>query len=150
MRIVKRLYDAGVTIVPGTDNAFGLPLQGELEIYERAGIPASAVLQIATIVPARVMKQDKDYGSITVGKVADLVIIAGKPTERIGDVRRTVAVVRGGRLYKTKDLFAGRTWYSTSLWTHRPGTTPTFPFAAERALAVTAGSPADTRRLDPW
>lgn len=105
-RIVKRLYDAGVTIVPGTDNTFGLPLQGELEIYERAGIPATAVLQIATIVPARVMKQDKDYGSITVGKVADLVIIDGKPAERIGDVRRTVAVMRGGRLYKTKDLFA--------------------------------------------
>ena len=40
------------------------------------------------------------------GKVADLVIIDGKPSELIGDVRRTVAVVRGGRLYKTKDLFA--------------------------------------------
>jgi cytosine/adenosine deaminase-related metal-dependent hydrolase len=105
-RIVKRLYDAGVTIVPGTDNGSGLPLQGELEIYERAGIPASAVLQIATIVPARVMKQDKDYGSIAVGKVADLVIIDGKPAERISDVRRTVQVVRAGRVYRTKDLFA--------------------------------------------
>ena len=105
-RIVKRLYDAGVTIVPGTDNASGLPLQGELEIYERAGIPAPAVLQIATIVAARVMKQDKDYGSIAVGKVADLVVIDGKPAERISDVRRTVQVVRGGRVYRTKDLFA--------------------------------------------
>ncbi|MEO8624400.1 MAG: amidohydrolase family protein, partial [bacterium] len=105
-RIVKRLFDAGVTIVAGTDNGSGLPLQGELEIYERAGIPAANVLQIATIVPARVMKQDKDYGSIAVGKVADLVIVDGKPAERISDIRRTVQVVRGGRVYKTKDLFA--------------------------------------------
>ncbi len=105
-RIVKRLYDAGVTIVPGTDNWGGLPLQGELEIYERAGIPAAAVLQIATIVPARVMKQDADYGSIRVGKVADLVIIDGKPAERISDVRRTVQVVRAGRVYSAKALFA--------------------------------------------
>ena len=105
-RIVKRLYDGGVTIVPGTDNASGLPLQGELEIYERAGIPAAAVLQMATIVSARVMKQDKDYGSIAVGKVADLVVIDGKPAERISDVRRTVQVVRAGRVYRTKDLFA--------------------------------------------
>ncbi|MEP6732325.1 MAG: amidohydrolase family protein [bacterium] len=105
-QLVKRLYDAGVTIVPGTDNATGLPLQGELEIYERAGIPAPAVLQMATIVPARVMKQDKDYGSITVGKVADIVIVDGKPAEHIRDVRHAVQVVRAGRVYRTKDLFA--------------------------------------------
>ena len=67
-RMLKRLYDAGVTLVPGTDNVPGLSLHGELEVYERAGIPAPAVLQIATIVPARVMKDDKDYGSIAVGK----------------------------------------------------------------------------------
>ena len=52
------------------------------------------------------MKQDKDYGSIAVGKVADLVVIDGRPTERIGDVRRTVHVVRAGRVYLTRDLFA--------------------------------------------
>lgn len=41
------------------------------------------VLQIATIVAARVMKEDKDYGSIAVGKVADLAIVDGHPTERL-------------------------------------------------------------------
>jgi cytosine/adenosine deaminase-related metal-dependent hydrolase len=46
------------------------------------------VLQIATIVPARVMKDDKDYGSIAVGKVADLVIVDGQPATRIRDLRR--------------------------------------------------------------
>jgi hypothetical protein len=105
-RLVKRMFDAGVTIVAGTDNGYGLTIHGELELYERAGIPAPSVLQIATIVPARVMKQDKDYGSIAVGKVADLVIIDGKPAERISDVRRAVQVVRAGRVYATKDLFA--------------------------------------------
>ena len=113
-RIVKRLYDAGVTIVAGTDFPLGLPLQGELEIYERAGIPAPAVLQIATITAARVMKQDKDYGSISVGKVADLVIIDGKPAERISDIRRTVQVVRAGRVYRTRDLFAAA--HVTPVW----------------------------------
>jgi hypothetical protein len=37
MRLLKRLYDAGVTIVPGTDNVPGLAYHGELELYERAG-----------------------------------------------------------------------------------------------------------------
>jgi hypothetical protein len=104
-RKLKRLYDAGVTLVPGTDNIPGLSLHGELEIYERAGIPAPAVLQIATIVPARVMKDDKDYGSIAVGKIADLAIVNGRPAEKITDLRRTERVIRAGRVYDSRALY---------------------------------------------
>ncbi|MFN8572183.1 MAG: amidohydrolase family protein [Gemmatimonadaceae bacterium] len=104
-RMLKRLFDAGVTLVPGTDNVAGLSYHGELEIYERAGIPAPNVLQIATITPARVMKMDKDYGSITVGKVADLAIVAGHPSEHITDLRKTETVIRAGRAYQTSVLY---------------------------------------------
>lgn len=104
-RMLKRLFDAGVTIVPGTDNVAGLSLHGELEIYERAGIPAANVLQIATLTSARVMKQDADYGSIAVGKVADLAIVAGKPATRITDLRKTETVVRAGRAYQSRALY---------------------------------------------
>ena len=104
-RMLKRLYDAGVTVIPGTDNLPGLSLHGELEVYERAGIPAPAVLQIATIVPARVMKDDKEYGSIAPGKIADLAIVDGKPAERVTDLRRTEKVVRAGRVYDTRALY---------------------------------------------
>ena len=101
LRLIKRLFDAGVTLVPGTD---GSSYNAELETYERAGIPASAVLQIATIVPARVMKDEKDYGSIAVGKVADLIVVDGKPAERIADLRKVERVIRAGRAYETKAL----------------------------------------------
>lgn len=106
-RMLKRLFDAGVTLVAGTDNLAGLSFHGELEIYERAGIPAPNVLQIATIVPARVMKEEKDYGSVAVGKVADLAIVAGRPSERIADLRKTELVVRAGRVYRSRELNAG-------------------------------------------
>ena len=104
-RMLKRLFDAGVTLVPGTDNVAGLSYHGELEIYERAGIPAPNVLQIATITSARVMKQDKDYGSIAVGKVADLAVVAGRPAEQITELRKTELVVRAGRLYRSRALY---------------------------------------------
>ncbi len=104
-RMLKRLFDAGVTLVPGTDNVAGLSYHGELEIYQRAGIPAPNVLQIATITPARVMKMDQDYGSIAVGKVADLAIVAGHPAERIADLRNTETVVRAGRVYQSRALY---------------------------------------------
>ncbi|MEP6492261.1 MAG: amidohydrolase family protein [bacterium] len=104
MRLLKRLYDAGVTLVPGTDEWGSTSFDSELELYEKVGIPAAVVLQIATIVPARVMKDDRDYGSVAVGKVADLFIVNGNPAEHVKDVRNVEQVVRGGRLYDAQDL----------------------------------------------
>jgi hypothetical protein len=103
IRLIKRLYDAGVTLVPGTD---GSSYNAELELYERAGIPAAQVLRIATIVPAQVMKDDRDYGSIAVGKVADIIIVDGKPAERVADLRKVERVIRAGRVYESKALRA--------------------------------------------
>lgn len=107
LRLIKRLHDAGVTMVPGTDNSSSSSYHTELELYERAGVPASQVLQMATIVSARVMKDDRDYGSITPGKVADLVIIDGRPAERIADLRKVDRVVRAGRAYVPQEIVAG-------------------------------------------
>ena len=93
-------------MVPGTDNLSSSSYHTELELYERAGVPASQVLQMATIVSARVMKDDRDYGSITPGKVADLVIIDGRPAERIADLRKVDRVVRAGRAYVPQEIVA--------------------------------------------
>lgn len=103
LKIIKRLYDEGITIVPGTD---GSSYNFELENYERAGIPAAQVLRIATIVPARVMKDDGEYGSVAVGKVADLFIVDGKPAEHVADLRKVDRVIRAGRVYDPKALRA--------------------------------------------
>lgn len=104
LRLIRRLYDAGITLVAGTD-AFGSPsYDTELELYEKVGIPAATVMQIATIIPARVMKDDKNYGSVAVGKVADLFIVNGKPHEKVSDVRKVEQVIRGGRLYNAATL----------------------------------------------
>jgi imidazolonepropionase-like amidohydrolase len=106
LRLIKRLYDAGVTMVPGTDNSSGTSYNSELEVYERAGVPAPFVLQMATIISARVMKDDKDYGSVVPGKVADLIIVNGKPAERVSELRKVEQVIRGGRLFDVLDLKA--------------------------------------------
>ena len=105
LRLVKRLHDAGVTLVPGTD-AGAAAYVPELEVYERAGITAPQVLRMATIVSARVMGDDREYGSIAAGKVADLVIVDGRPAERVGDLRRATQVMRAGRLYDVQALRA--------------------------------------------
>ncbi|MGE3617348.1 MAG: amidohydrolase family protein [Gemmatimonadales bacterium] len=104
LRLIQRLYAAGVPLLAGTDNSFGTTFRRELEMYEQAGIPREKVLQIATIEAARFLGEEGDYGSITAGKVADLIVVAGKPLERIADLAKVETVVRGGRLYRVADL----------------------------------------------
>src|SRR5690606_5878681 len=104
LRMIRRLHDGGVTLVPGTDAQGSATYVDELELYERAGIPAARVLQMATMIPARVMGDDDEYGSITAGKVADLVIVDGRPAERVGDLRKVERVMLGGRLYEPEAL----------------------------------------------
>jgi imidazolonepropionase-like amidohydrolase len=103
LRLIKRLHEAGVPLVPGTD---GSSYNAELEVYERAGIPATEVLQLATIISARVMGEDAEYGSIAAGKVADVLVVDGRPAERVADLRRLTHVIRAGRVYEPARLRA--------------------------------------------
>jgi imidazolonepropionase-like amidohydrolase len=104
-KVIHALYVAGVTIVPGSDTGLvGYGLDRELELYVQAGMTPMAAIQSATIVSARVMKMEKDSGSIEVGKRADLVLVDGNPLKNITDIRRVVKVVRDGRMYDSKRL----------------------------------------------
>ena len=104
LRLIRRLYDGGVTLVAGTDNSYGNTYHREIELYEQAGIPAPRVLQIATIGAAAVMKEEKDYGSVAVGKVADIIIVNGKPAQQVKDIEKVETVIRAGRIYQVRDL----------------------------------------------
>ncbi|HXS95903.1 MAG TPA: amidohydrolase family protein [Candidatus Limnocylindrales bacterium] len=104
LRMLKKLYDSGVTIVAGTDAGSGYAFDRELEIYTEAGIPAAKVLQIATLGAARVMHLDRNLGSIAPGKLADLILVDGDPAARISDIRKVETVVKGGMVYRPAEL----------------------------------------------
>jgi imidazolonepropionase-like amidohydrolase len=99
LRLLKALYDAGVTIIPGTDTLAGYMLHHELELYVRAGIPAGEVLRMATLTPALVMGVNKDRGVIAAGKLADMVLIDGDPTQDIRNINKIDTVIKGGKVY---------------------------------------------------
>jgi imidazolonepropionase-like amidohydrolase len=104
MDMAKAFYDSGVPIVAGTDSLAGFTLHRELEVYEKAGIPAAKVLQIATLGAARVMKRDSELGSIAPGKLADMILVEGDPSAHSSDVRRVRTVVKDGIVYNVADL----------------------------------------------
>jgi Amidohydrolase family len=99
LRLLKALYDAGVTIVPGTDALAGYTLHHELELYARARIAPAEVLRMATLTPALVMGANKDRGVIAAGKIADMVLIDGDPTKNISDIRNVRTVIKRGKIY---------------------------------------------------
>jgi hypothetical protein len=103
---IKAAHDTGVTIVAGTDAFSGFALHRELELYALAGIPNKEVLRIATLVPAQILKRDKDLGWIEPGKLADFILVDGDPTQNISDVRKVVTVVKDGKVYDSKAVYA--------------------------------------------
>jgi imidazolonepropionase-like amidohydrolase len=104
--IVGALHRAGVTIVAGTDQVVpGHSLHREIELYVKAGFTPMEAIQAATIVPARVMKVDKDLGTVEPGKVADLIILDANPLEAISNIRRVRTVISGGRTYDCAQLW---------------------------------------------
>jgi imidazolonepropionase-like amidohydrolase len=110
--LVTMMHNSGVPIVAGTDGS-GLELVRELELYVAAGFTPSEALAAATIAPAHLVGVDKTTGSITIGKSADVVLVEGDPSRRIGDLRNTRTVMMGGKLMDADALreasgFSGR------------------------------------------
>jgi imidazolonepropionase-like amidohydrolase len=104
LALVKLLHDSGVPIVAGTDALPGFALHRELELYVKAGIPAPDVLRIATLGAATVARRADRLGSVTPGKLADLIIVNGDPTTNISDIRKVVTVIKDGIIYQVQQI----------------------------------------------
>jgi len=105
LNMTARLYRAGVPLVIGTDGIEGLMLDRELELWALAGIPPAKVLQIATIGAARVSRTQHETGSIAPGKLADMALFEGNPSESIGDIRNPRIVIKDGVVFRSDELF---------------------------------------------
>ncbi len=105
LELIKMLEDAGIRILPGTDETPGFLLHSELEVYHDAGISNARILQIATLECARYLGLDQDLGSIEPGKRADLILVAGDPVERIGNIRQVRMVIKDGAISYPQEIY---------------------------------------------
>jgi imidazolonepropionase-like amidohydrolase len=98
--VLTALHKAGVVIVAGTDQSIpGHSLHRELELYVEAGMTPMEAIRSATVVPARVMKRDREVGTIEPGKRADLILVQGRPDRTISDICNTKTVITAGRMF---------------------------------------------------
>lgn len=94
---LRRIHDAGGTLVLATDRTFAPAALRELELVADAGIAPLQVLRIATLNGAIFLGREREMGSIEPGKLADLVLLDADPSRDIGAVRRVNRVWKGGR-----------------------------------------------------
>lgn len=99
------LHREGIRLLPGTDDETGFTLHRELELYVAAGIPAAEVLRMATLDCDAYLGRAENFGSIEVGKFADLMLVAGDPTQDISAVRKISMVTKDGALYFPSELY---------------------------------------------
>ena len=105
LEVARMLYDAGIRLLPGTDDKTGFTLHRELELYVRAGIPPGRALSMATLDCARYLGEDQQLGSIVPGKRADFFLVDGDPTADISVVRRPRLVVKDDHYYFPAQLY---------------------------------------------
>lgn len=92
MRNLKKLDDAGVQVVMGTDTGPPYRFQGyfehlELERMVNSGLTPMKALVDATSVPAKLLKQANQIGTLQPGRWADLLVLNADPLQ---DIRNTM------------------------------------------------------------
>ena len=84
-----------------------LPGFGNMRNYEllcEAGFSPAEAIRIMTLNGARILGEDARVGSVSPGKVADLVVIRGDPSGSLSDIYNVVTVFRGGLGYDAERL----------------------------------------------
>ncbi|WP_439132488.1 amidohydrolase family protein [Polaribacter sp.] len=99
----------GVPIMAGTDVTdsyvfAGFSLRDELYELTRSGLSNLEALQSATITPAKFSNIEEDYGSIGIGKKADLVVLNKNPLNNIQNTREIYGVFLNGAYYNEEKL----------------------------------------------
>ena len=98
---IRRFVDAGGMLKEGSDPPRGMAallMHQALAMDVEAGVSPMKAIQAATLNVAKTFKKEKDYGSVEVGKVADLSIVDGDPLEEIWATQNVKLVVMDGKV----------------------------------------------------
>jgi imidazolonepropionase-like amidohydrolase len=104
-RFVGMCAQAGVQILAGTDGPGlgtmlpGFGLHHELELLVEAGLTTLQAIQSATLLAAHALNQEKEIGSLEIGKFADLVILNANPLDKISNIAQIHLVMKDGRIF---------------------------------------------------
>src|SRR6266540_2962389 len=102
----KQLQDSGVVMLIGTDSGIPMKFHSQSTWHEldawvnHLGVDSMTAIRAATYWPAVMMKVDKDYGSISEGKFADIIALRGDVLQHIDLLQRVDLIIKHGKRVK--------------------------------------------------
>ena len=110
-RILKTLYEGGVPVLLGTDAPQGFNVPGfsshrEMMKMVEAGMPVFEVIKSGTHNPGIYFKDKDNFGTIEVGKRADLILVDDNPLQDVSNISRICGVMIRGSWLTQADIQA--------------------------------------------
>jgi len=111
-RLTQVAFEQGVEISTGTDGMTPASdlfpaLFKELEtLASKTQIPNAELIKAATLNGAKVLGKEDEFGSIAVGKKANLMFTRENPLKNIENLRTVELTVKSGKAYPRKDFKA--------------------------------------------
>ena len=104
---LKRAYQAGVTVVFGTDlmadlagETRGTLAIGYIDSFVEARVPNKDILRALTTDAARLLGVEKQRGALAPGMYADIIATPENPLDNIQTLKKVSFVMKNGKVYK--------------------------------------------------
>jgi Amidohydrolase family len=109
--LTREFRRAGVRMMAGTDAPIpgvlpGFSLHDELKLLVDAGFTPYEALRTATANPAAFLGRSGEFGTVTVGARADLMLLDADPLRDVANVARRAGVMVAGRWISERELRA--------------------------------------------
>ncbi len=106
---LKILSDAGVLIATGTDagNIGTLHVSSylaELKAMKKSGMSNWEIIQASTINGAKIFNNENEFGTVSIGKKANLILLDANPAEDIENVSKINTIINKGVIFLPDSL----------------------------------------------
>jgi imidazolonepropionase-like amidohydrolase len=108
--LLKSFADADLVMLgsdaPQSFSVPGFSLRNEMQAMVKAGMTPWQVVEAATILPARFLGREKEFGTIEAGKRADLILVDRNPLADVANIFQASGVMLRGRWLPRAELDA--------------------------------------------
>ncbi len=112
--LLRKLHQAGVMLLLSTDSGTGgmgivpgFSIHDELQILVENGFTPFEAISTGTVNAALVVERmtgKGDFGTIEVGKRADLILARGNPLDDVSNIRKPMGVMAAGNWFSENEL----------------------------------------------
>jgi imidazolonepropionase-like amidohydrolase len=106
---LKKLSDAGVLIATGTDagnigTLHASSYLNELIAMQKSGMSNWKIIQASTINGAKILNKENEFGTISVGKKANLILLDANPVDNIENLSKIYRVINKGVVFNPESI----------------------------------------------